>query len=170
LACEDLKLGWQDEQALYLHRSLMDELPPVLRAYIGCATTLFGDVSQADIIKLHKESGKATFLVYDDFDGKPLPELRQRIKVNLRTRWVQVFDHRADRQLLYFKERFISANHPTRQLMEVFSAKLRKLGFDAATIGRGPSHLELDTLLSSKGLNENLNPRRPATRLASPAP
>ena len=84
LACEELKVGWQDEQALYLHRTLLDELPPVLRAYVGCATTLFGDVSQADMIKLHKSSGKATFLVYDDFDGKPLPELKQRIKVNLR--------------------------------------------------------------------------------------
>lgn len=100
LACEELKVGWQDEQALYFHRSALDELPPVLRAYVGCATALFGDVSQADVIKLHKTSGKATFLVYDDFEGKPLPELRQRIKVNLRTRWVQVFDHSAERQLL----------------------------------------------------------------------
>ena len=96
LACEGLKVGWQDEQALYVHRSLLDELPPLLRAYVGCATALFGDASQADVIKLHKTSGKATFLLYDDFEGKPLPELRQRIKVNLRTRWVQVFDHTAD--------------------------------------------------------------------------
>jgi hypothetical protein len=90
LACEELKVGWQNEQALYIHRSLLNGLPPVLRAYVGCATSLFGDVAQADVIKLHKASGKVTFLVYDDFEGKPLPELRQRIKVNLRTRWVQV--------------------------------------------------------------------------------
>ena len=149
---------------LYLHRSLLDELPPVLRAYVGCATALFGDVSQADVIKLHKTSGKATFMVYDDFEGKPLPELRQRIKVNLRTRWVQVFDHSAERQLLYFKERFVSANHPGRATMENFSAKVRKLGFDEATIGRGPLRAELDALLAAKGLNENLNPRRRTPR------
>ncbi len=107
LACEDLKLGWQDDQALYVHRSVLDMLPGVLRAYVGCATALFGDVSQADVIKLHKASGKVTFLVYDDFEGKPLPQLQQRIKVNLRTRWVQVFDHSAEGQLLYFKERFL---------------------------------------------------------------
>jgi hypothetical protein len=122
LACEDLKTGWQDEQAL------------------------FGDVSQADVIKLHKASGNATFLVYDDFEGKPLPELRQRIKVNLRTRWVQVFDHSAERQLLYFKERFVSANPPRRADMDAFSAKLRRLGFNVATIGRGPLQPELDAL------------------------
>jgi hypothetical protein len=160
LACEELKVGWQDEQALYIHRSILDELPPVLRAYVGCATALFGDVSQADVIKLHKSSGKATFLVYDDFDGKPLPELRQRIKVNLRTRWVQVFDHSAERQVLYFKERFVSANDPGLDSMKAFSAKLRKLGFDEATVGRGPLRPELDAILVAKGLNENLNPRR----------
>jgi hypothetical protein len=48
----------------------------VLRPYVGCATTLFGEVSQADVIKLHKASGKATFLVHDDFEDNPLPELR----------------------------------------------------------------------------------------------
>lgn len=157
LACEGLKVGWQDEQALYVHRSLVSELPPILRAYVGCATALFGDVAQADLIKLHKASGKATFLVYDDFEGKPLPVLRQRIKVNLRTRWVEVFDHSNDGQLLYFKERFVSASHSLRAGMDAFSKKLRKLGFDSATIGRGPLHPEWVALLASKGLNENLN-------------
>jgi DNA phosphorothioation-associated putative methyltransferase len=129
-----LDIGWQDEQALFLHRSLLNELPPVLRAYVGCATTLFGDVAQADVIKLHKASGKVTFLAYDDFDGKPLPVLRHRIKVDMRSRWVQVFDHSASGQLLYFKERFVSPNHPHIERMQHFSAKLRKLGMSDANL------------------------------------
>lgn len=156
LACEDLKVGWQDEQALYIHRSVLDELPPVLRAYVGCATALFGDVSQTDIIKLHKASGKVTFLGYDDFEGKPLPELRNRIKVNLRTRWVQVFDHSADGQLLYFKERFVGASHPRRAEMEAFSVKLRKLGI-AEQVGFGPTLKGFRELIERHGLNMNLN-------------
>lgn len=167
LACEELKVGWQDEQALYLHRSLLDELPPVLRAYVGCATALFGDVSQADIIKLHKSSGKATFLVYDDFEGKRLPELRQRIKVNLRTRWVQVFDHTADGQLLYFKERFLSANHPFRAEMTAFSAKLQKLGLSEAAL-LGPTKKALAEMQEKAGLNENLNRRRTTVAMTEP--
>jgi hypothetical protein len=156
LACEDLKVGWQDEQALYIHRSVLDELPPVLRAYVGCATALFGDVSQTDIIKLHKASGKVTFLGYDDFEGKPLPELRNRIKVNLRTRWVQVFDHSADGQLLYFKERFVGASHPKRAEMEAYSVKLRKLGI-AEQVGFGPTLKGFRELIERHGLNMNLN-------------
>ena len=166
MACKELKVGWQDEQALCIHRSLLNELPPVLRAYVGCATSLFGDVAQADVIKLHKGSGKVTFLVYDNFEGKPLPELRQRIKVNLRTRWVQVFDHSAEGQLLYFKERFVSSLHPGRAEMERLSAKVRKLGFDEVSIG-GPVKTELIRLLNDRGLNENLNPKRGAKGLRS---
>jgi hypothetical protein len=128
LACEDLNLGWQDEQALYVHRGLLDRLPAVLRAYVGCATALFGDVAQADVIKIHKASGKVTFLLYDDFEGKPLPVLQHRIKVNLKTRWVQAFDHREESQVLHFKERFVAPEHPRRTEMEAFSAELRRRG------------------------------------------
>ncbi len=159
LACEDLTLGWQDEQALYVHRSLVDQLPPVLRAYVGCATALFGDVQHADVVKLHKVSGKVTFLAYDDFDGKTLPELRARIKVNLRTRWVQVFDHSAEGQLLYFKERLLAADHPRLGGMQAFSAKLRKTGIAAGESG-GPSRVEFLRLLEERGVNERLNRRR----------
>ena len=156
LACEELKVGWQDEQALYFHRSVLDELPPVLRAYVGCATALFGDVSQTDVIKLHKSSGKVTFLGYDDFESKSLPELKNRIKVNLRTRWVQVFDHSTDGQLLYFKERFLGANHPRRSEMEAFSAKLQKLGI-TEQVGFGLTLKGFRELIERHGLNSNLN-------------
>jgi DNA phosphorothioation-associated putative methyltransferase len=154
LACEEVKVGWQDEQALYVHCGLLMELPPVLRAYVGCASSLFGDVAQADMVKLHKASGKVTFLVYDDFEGKSLPELKLRIKVNLRTRWVQVFDHSSEGQLLYFKERFVAHEHPAREKMEKFGAKLRRLGFDEKS---SMAKSDFVALLESKGLNQQLN-------------
>jgi DNA phosphorothioation-associated putative methyltransferase len=159
VACDGLNLGWQDEQALYFHRSLLTELPPVLRAYVGCATALFGDVSQADVVKLHKATGKATFLVYDDFDGNPLPVLRQRIKVNLRTRWVEVFDHSQDGQLLFYKERLLAVADPRQTQLRAFSAKVRKLGVPDI-FGTRPYREEFVRLRDEAGLNENLNRRR----------
>lgn len=97
-----------------------------------------------------------TLLGYDDFEGKPLPELRNRIKVNLRTRWVQVFDHSADGQLLFFKERFVASNHPLRTEMEAFSTKLRKLGLSDTEL-MGPTKKGFAEMLEKAGLNENLN-------------
>jgi hypothetical protein len=169
LACEDLKLGWQDEQALYVHRVLLDRLPGVLRAYVGCATALFGDVAQADVIKIHKASGKVTFLVYDDFEGKALPALQHRIKVNLKSRWVQAFDHREAGQLLYFKERFLAPDHPRTGEMAAFSAKLRKLGI-SEQIGFGPTKVDFIALLERSGLNENLNRKRRVAGGSDPRP
>ena len=162
LACENLDLGWQDQDSLMVHRSLVGELPPILRIYVHCAAYRYGDPSQADLIKIHKHSGKITFQHYDDFDGKPLPELQTRIKVNLRNLFVEVFDHsKGPRiQLLYFKERFVGSAHPDSLLMEKFSAKLKKLGLNKETIGLGPDKETFHTLLTAAGLNENLNPIR----------
>ncbi len=170
LACENLDLGWQDEDSLIIHRSLLGELPPILRIYVHCAAYRYGDPSQADLIKIHKHSGKITFQHYDDFGGKPLPELQTRIKVNLRNLFVEVFDHsKGPRiQLLYFKERFVGSAHPDRSSMEKFSAKLKKLGLNKETIGLGPDRETFQTLLTAAGLDENLNPIRKGGRNARP--
>lgn len=157
VACEGLGLGWQDEQALYFHRSLLDKLPPVLRVFVGCAEVLYGDVNQADIVKLHKTSGKVTFLIYDDFAGKPFPELHHRIKVDLRAHFVQVFDHSKSSQLLFYKERFLAPDHPQRAVYETFSAKVRKLNIPESLL-EGPSKDRLTQLRATLGLDENLNP------------
>ncbi len=162
VACEGVDVGWQDEDSLMIHRSLLGELPPILRIYVHCAAFRYGDPSQADVIKIHKHSGKITFQHYDNFDGKPLPELQTRIKVNLRNLFVEVFDHSQGPriQLLYFKERIVGRKYPGRSAMEKFSARLRKLGLDPATIGLGPDKQTLLATISAAGLNEQLNPKR----------
>ena len=158
LACEDVHIGWQDESSLIIHRSLLPELPPILRIYVHCAAHRYGDPALADLIKIHKRSGKITFQHYDDFDGKTLPELKTRIKVNLRSLFVEVFDYSAgpDFQLLYFKERFVRADYPGREVMSKFSEKLRKAGFAEETIGFGPTKAEFQKHVRALGLNENL--------------
>lgn len=120
-------------------------------------------MAQADIIKLHRCSGKVTFMINDNFDGSPLPELRQRVKVNLRNRWVQVFAHSNEGQLLYFKERFVSSGHRRIAEMQDFSAKLRRLGIGDKTV-LGPTRAELNQILGRYGLNQNLNRRREGLR------
>jgi hypothetical protein len=98
-----------------------------------------------------------TFVACGDFCWKPLPELQHRIKVNLKTRWVQAFDHRGSGQLLYFKERFLAPDHPGIDGMTTFSAKLRKLGI-TEQVGFGPTKSEFEALLARHGLSENWGP------------
>jgi DNA phosphorothioation-associated putative methyltransferase len=37
---QSTRIGWQDEQALYFHRTVLEKLPPLLRVYVGCASVL----------------------------------------------------------------------------------------------------------------------------------
>jgi len=45
---------------------------------------LYGDVTSADLIKIHIDSAKITLMSFDDFEGKPLPRLLERIKIRFR--------------------------------------------------------------------------------------
>lgn len=167
LACEKLGIGWQEDESLVIHRSLLSSLPAVLRIFVHCAAYRYGDPEQADLIKIHKRSGKITFQHYDDFDGRALPRLQLRIKVNLRNLFVEVFDHSIGpkTQLLFFKERFVGPDYPNRAAMERFSVKVRALGLAETTIGFGPTESEFEALARSAGLSPGLTRLRskPAT-------
>jgi DNA phosphorothioation-associated putative methyltransferase len=159
--CDEANLGYLDQQALYLHRELITALDPVLRIYIGVGEMLYGDAHIADIIKIHKRSGKVTFLIYDKFEKSPLPELIQRVKVNLRSQRVDVFEQEKKtwQQLLYFKERFVAKDHPLLSKWEKYSLKLRKIGLHE-NMGLGPSKEEFLAMLEAQGLTLHLNKKR----------
>jgi len=130
--CDETAFGFLDHQALFIHRNLISELHPILRIYVGCAEILYGSLKDVDVIKIHKQSGKVSLLKYDDFEDNPLPELHERVKVNLRRQTMEVFDHRSNerQQVLFFKERYVSEKHPEREKWEAFSKRLQELGVD----------------------------------------
>lgn len=142
--CDGFNEGYLDEQALFIHTSLLDQLPPVLRMYVGVAGLMYGDMDSVDIIKIHKLSGKVTFLIYDNFFGKQLPELHLRVKIELARQKIQIFNHQSDtrQQVLYCKERYVAKNHPDRKTWGAFSKKLIDMGIEV-DIGYGPSLQEL---------------------------
>ena len=122
---------------------------------------LYGDANRAGIIKIHKRSGKVTFLIYNNFEKNPLPELIERVKVNLRAQQVDVFEQTKGswQQLLYSKERFVSKDHTLRPKWEKYSRKLRKIGLHE-DMGLGPGKEEFLGMLDELGLTLNLNKRR----------
>lgn len=155
--CNETAFGIFDHKALYFHKSLIPRLHPVLRIMIGCAEVLYGDISDADIIKIHKKSGKVTALVYDDFENNLLPELKLRIKINLIKQEIDIFDHQPIEwgQLLYFKEQYVTPEHPLYYQWANFSHKMsEKTGIKAGVI-RGPSKQEFEMILREKHLTRN---------------
>ena len=136
-AVAELGLGYLDNDgALHLHTRLIERLPALLRIYIGCGTILYGDIEQADLVKIHSRSGKLSVLRYDDFDNQPLPKLLERIKISLKEQIFDVFQYGGDYEstYLYLKSRYIN---------EEFSNYAEQLAFD--------EHLEALNLIDLTG-------------------
>lgn len=146
-------MGWLDgDHALQLHASLVPRLPAVLRAYVGCASRLYGEVEAADLVKIHVQSGKLSLMTYDDFAGKVLPRLLERVKIDLRAQRVVFFDHgeAAGVQLLYGKARYVGADFEGREEQAGFDAALAGLGIDLS--GYGPEGEVLEGALRERGV------------------
>ncbi len=111
LQASEQGLGYlDDELALHIHTSLVEQLPALLRIYSGCASVLYGDIEQTDLIKIHSQSGKLSLMRYDDFKNLPLPRLLERVKVNLRQQSFDLYEYGEDYEptYLYLKSRYIN--------------------------------------------------------------
>lgn len=144
-ACEkaaEQGLGYLDgDHSLQLHAELMERLPAPLRIYVGCAERLYGDIDAADLLKIHIQSGKLTLLYFDDFGGKPMPAMVERVKIKLRQLDVDFFDYTRHQSppLLYLKSRYMAPDQPGYKQQRAFDEKLLALGeFDFSAYGPDP--------------------------------
>jgi DNA phosphorothioation-associated putative methyltransferase len=133
VACTEaasLGLGWLEPgHSLQLHTSQASRLPPILRVYLGCATALFGDLGNVDLVKLHIQSGKVTLMRFDDFGTSPLPVMRERIKIRLRDQEMDIFTYGVAfaPPLLFFKSHFVNEEFPNFPEQVAFEKKLEEL-------------------------------------------
>ncbi|MGK0273492.1 MAG: DNA phosphorothioation-associated putative methyltransferase, partial [Cocleimonas sp.] len=105
--------------SLLIQTRYINELPIILRVYIGAAAMIYGDWSEADVIKIHVTSGKVTFMVYDDFVNNSIPRMKERVKVKLADQDIDYFDYinEANRPPLLNKHELMaeSDNHYVEQ-------------------------------------------------------
>jgi len=145
-------IGWlEDSESLQLHTSLVEQLLPVLRTYVHCGTHLYGDVSSADLIKIHIRSGKLTLMKFDDFAGKALPRMIQRVKLNLRLQDMTIFDYTGayEPPYLFRKSRFINEEFPNFSEQIAFEDALDRAGL-MNFAGYGPTPQEFDAQLEAQ--------------------
>ncbi|WP_066015815.1 DNA phosphorothioation-associated putative methyltransferase [Endozoicomonas atrinae] len=136
--------------SLIIHSRFINDLPPPLRIYAGCATQLFSETDGVDLVKIHIRSGKLTLMTYEGFATQPIPMLRERVKINLRQRTVDFFDYGYgdyDPQPLYWKSRLIDASFPDYDKQQSFDKRLSGLNIPELAEGHGPSLENLTALL-----------------------
>jgi DNA phosphorothioation-associated putative methyltransferase len=138
-ACRRSPVGKLLPNALYVHRTALEALDPLLRVYEGCARTYLGAIDGANLIKLDRHSGKVSYLVYPDFDTDPHPALLRSIKLNLRTREIESTDYAvsANPPVLHRKEAFLLPDDPRRPKFDRLTRQEERAGllYDTATIG-----------------------------------
>lgn len=144
-------------EALPVDARLVNELPPVLRVYIGCAGKLYGEAQDADVVKVHIGSGKVSLMTYDDYEGALIPMLIERVKVDLRRQHVHYFQYGDDfaAQPLYLKSRAMRAGLEGYEVQRAFDARVEGHSqFDWS--GYGPPLGELLTALGPTDVPEGM--------------
>lgn len=135
--------------SLHLRGELIDQLEPLLRVYVGCAERLYGDLRAADVVKLHARSPKITAQNFDDFAGRRVPDLLERVKIDLRRGEFEVFGYGTEQypaQPLWLKARLLAPDDPQYPEQKAFDDRLVAQGqWDFA--GFGPPRAEVEALL-----------------------
>ncbi len=138
-ACRRSPIGKLLPNALYIHKSALDSLEPILRIYEGCARAYLGEVEDTNIVKLHRISGKVSYLAYPDFETDPHPALLRSVKLNLRSRELDCYDYSESDNppILHRKETFVPTDHPSYEKFAKLTRQEEKHGLlaETSTIG-----------------------------------
>lgn len=114
-ACRTSSVGKLTRTSLYVHRTALEALDPVLRVYEGCARALVGTVDGANILKLRFIEPMVSYLSYPRFERDPHPVLESSLIVHLQTfkmRYRQ-YSEAENPPLLHRKEEFVRPDDPS---------------------------------------------------------
>jgi DNA phosphorothioation-associated putative methyltransferase len=112
--CRQSNVGKLLPTAIYVHRSALAHLAPLLRIFEGCARSYVGEIAEANLIKLHRYSGKVSYLSYPKFEKDPHPTLALSVKVSLRSLELDCYNYSTTENppILHRKETFLHGDHP----------------------------------------------------------
>ncbi len=138
-ACSESAVGKLTPEALYIHKSALSMLPPVLRVYEGCGRTLAGEIEEATLIKLNRLEPKVSYLAYPEFDKVAHPALRFSIRADLRRLDVRHrdFTNSENPPVLHRKETMVPKGYPGRDKFERLTKQEEASGLlaEPSTIG-----------------------------------
>lgn len=138
-ACKQSKIGKLLPKALYIHRNYLSTLSPILRIYVGCAQVLVGEVENANIIKIHRNTGKVSYMVYGTFDKKAHPTLDEAVTVFLRTQGIRRRSYKEYENplILHRKETFVLSDYPLYEKFKKLTIREEEAGLLDEPLGIG---------------------------------
>ena len=115
--------------SLIIHRDYIDDLPLLLRTYVGAGLQMYGELDkEIDLIKIHITSGKLTLTAYDNFEHS-VPFLVERIKIKMAEQDIDFFDYVDEKRRppLLNKHLYMPPEHEDYKKQLSFDKRLGKL-------------------------------------------
>ena len=128
--CKESKIGKHLKDAIAVHVSALEKLPPLLRLYEGCASRNFYRLENANIIKLYYNKPKITYLVYPEFDTLAHPTLKATMEVDLHNLSVTYHDisDETNPLILHQKDTLVAPDYPSYKQFVRLTKKEQKSG------------------------------------------
>ena len=153
-ACRDAGVGKLLPDALYVHYTAVEQLPPVLLVYEGCGRQLAGAVEGLTLVKFFRRRARVSYLAYDGFDRVAHPILQSAVVADLKRLDLHFHDYTrsSNPPVLHRKKLFVADDYPARQRFVRLTAREERLGLlrDSRTIGTRNGWL---AVLSSSGVS-----------------
>ena len=151
---EKNNLGRLEETKFIFLSKKLPELPIRLRGIINIAERLSGKIEDANLIRIHIDTKKVSYLSIDDLETEVLPKITKRTIVDLRQQSVRNFEHLTPgyEKVLYQKSKFMDAGEKHFKTQKAFDDLLAKeLDFDF--LGEGPRYQEFMLALAERKIN-----------------
>ena len=128
--CRESKIGKHLKDAIAVHVSALEKLPPLLRLYEGCASRNFYRLENANIIKLYYNKPKITYLVYPEFDTLAHPTLKATMEVDLHNLSVTYHDisDETNPLILHQKDALVAPDYPSYKQFVRLTKKEQRSG------------------------------------------
>jgi hypothetical protein len=130
-AASENGLGYLDEADQYhLAVTMLDSVPPLIRAYIECGGLIAGEINSYDVAKIHVRTAKLSLMRYDDFETTCVPKLKLRLKISLRHQTMESFEYGDGfpPENLYWKSRIIGEHSADYERQITCELALEQLG------------------------------------------
>ena len=125
-----IAIGKKLPDAIYIHPTYINKLPPEVRVKVGVAQALIGDVDNCNLVKISKSNDKVSFLVYEDFDEVEHPALLYSYVVDIPKAKISEWNYstRENPPILHRKETFVGADYPLYEKFKSLSDAEESLG------------------------------------------
>ena len=133
----------------YLHRSIEDEMPALVRLLTFAGRQIVGEVAY-DVLKIAQEGRALSFLAYRDFDADPHPSLNHSVRVYLPKATYEIREYGENPPILHRKDTLVAPSYPHYETFRRLTEQEETLGLlSLPNIGYRSGWLQL---LQEKGL------------------